>query len=395
MNDRPDYAGYQNEIYLGGLSDQVPEFPLAISDLERTARDAMSAEAWGYVAGGAGAEKTVRANLEAFGRWQLVPRMLRDVSKRDLSVTLFGHRFEAPVLLAPVGVQSIVHTDAEPAVARAAARVGIPIVLSSASSTSMEDVAEAAGDSPRWYQLYWPNDEELATSFIKRAENSGYDAIVVTLDVPILAWRPRDLQNAFLPFLKGVGVANYFSDPVFRSALAKSPEEDPQSAVLHWVQVFSDPSRTWDKLAVLRDTTKLPLLMKGILHPDDARRAIDCGMDGVVVSNHGGRQVDGSIAALDALPGVVKAIGDGSTVLFDSGVRTGADALKALALGAGAVLLGRPYIWGLAVGGENGVVQVLRSFLADFDLTMALSGLASLDEADPSILVEAPAGDRR
>ena len=393
MTDRPDYAAYQNEIYLGGLSNQAPEFPVAIAEIERAAKDAMSDEAWGYVAGAAGAEQTLEANLDAFRRWRIVPRMLRDVAKRDLSVTLFNTQLDAPVLLAPVGVQSIVHPDAEAAVARAAARVGLPFVLSSASSTSMEDVADAAGDSPRWYQLYWPNDEELAVSFMSRAEKSGYEAIVVTLDVPILAWRPRDLQNAFLPFLKGEGVANYFSDPVFRSALAKSPEEDPQSAVLHWIQVFSDPSRTWEKLSVLRDNTKLPLLVKGILHPDDARRAVQAGMDGVVVSNHGGRQVDGSIAALDALGGVVEAIGQESTVLFDSGIRTGADALKALALGARAVLLGRPYVWGLAVGGEDGVVQALRSFLADFDLTLALSGLASVEEADSSILVEGPTGD--
>ena len=393
MTDRPDYAAYQNEIYLGGLSNQAPEFPVAIAEIERAAKDAMSDEAWGYVAGAAGAEQTLEANLDAFRRWRIVPRMLRDVAKRDLSVTLFNTQLDAPVLLAPVGVQSIVHPDAEAAVARAAARVGLPFVLSSASSTSMEDVADAAGDSPRWYQLYWPNDEELAVSFMSRAEKSGYEAIVVTLDVPILAWRPRDLQNAFLPFLKGEGVANYFSDPVFRSALAKSPEEDPQSAVLHWIQVFSDPSRTWEKLSVLRDNTKLPLLVKGILHPDDARRAVQAGMDGVVVSNHGGRQVDGSIAALDALGGVVEAIGQESTVLFDSGIRTGADALKALALGARAVLLGRPYVWGLAVGGEDGVVQALRSFLADFDLTLALSGLASVEEVDSSILVEGPTGD--
>ena len=387
MSDRPEFASFQYEIYLAGAGGRRPEFPVGIDRLEAAAREALSPEAWGYVAGAAGAEETMRANLSAFARWRIVPRVLKNVARRDLSVELFGTRLDAPVLLAPIGVQSIVHEEAELATARAASQVGLPFVLSTAASNSMEDVARAAGECPRWYQLYWPNDPELARSFMSRAKDSGYGAIVVTLDTPLLAWRPRDLEHGFLPFLKGEGVANYFSDPVFNSVLEKSPDEDLQSAVMRWVQVFSDPSTTWDKLSFLRDNTDLPLLLKGIVHPDDARRAVELGLDGVIVSNHGGRQVDGSIGALDALPAVVEAVAGRAPVLFDSGIRTGADVVKALALGARAVLLGRPYIWGLALGGEAGVVQVLRGFLADLDLTMALSGVVSPAELDRSVLV--------
>lgn len=386
MSNGPDFASYQYEIYLQGVGGKVPEFPIGIKELEAAARDALSDEAWGYLAGAAGAERTLQANLEAFYEWRIVPRMLTDVSKRDLSVKLLGATLPAPLLLAPVGVQSIVHKEGELAVARAAARTGVPFVLSTAASHSIEEVAEAAGDSPRWFQLYWPNNRELAESFVSRAKSAGYSAIVVTLDTPLLAWRPRDLQHGFLPFLKGEGVANFFSDPVFRSGLDKPPEEDVQAAVMQWVQVFSDPSRTWKDLANLREITPLPILLKGILDPEDARRAIDQGVDGVIVSNHGGRQVDGAVSTLEALPPVVEAADDQLEILFDSGIRTGADALKALAFGASAVLLGRPFVWGLAVGGEDGVVQVLKSFLADLDLTLALSGRSSLKDVDASIL---------
>jgi isopentenyl diphosphate isomerase/L-lactate dehydrogenase-like FMN-dependent dehydrogenase len=312
--------------------------------------------------------------------------MLRDVGQRYLSATILGTEMPAPVLLAPIGVQSIVHPDAEVAVARAASTLGVSVVLSSASSRTMEEVAQAMGPVARWFQLYWPRDPELTASFLSRAETAGYTAVVVTLDTFLLAWRPRDLTGAYLPFLKGEGVANYFSDPVFRSRLDKAPEEDLLAAVMQFQQVFLNPTVTWDDLASLRGLTRLPIVLKGIQAPEDARRAADLGMDGVVVSNHGGRQVDGAIGSLDALPGVVEAAGDRLTVLFDSGVRTGSDAFKALALGAKAVLLGRPYMWGLALAGEQGVTHVLRSFLAELDLTMALAGLSRLDEIDPSAL---------
>ncbi|HEU4480610.1 MAG TPA: lactate 2-monooxygenase [Actinomycetota bacterium] len=382
---------YQNEIYLSGLGGGRPEFPLASVELERAAYEAMSPEARSYVEGGAGAGSTMDANRAAFDRWRILPRMLVDVAERDLSVELFGERLAAPVLLAPIGVQSIVHDEGEIAVARAAAAVGVPMILSTAASYAMEEVAAASGGNLRWFQLYWPNDEALTRSFLERAESAGYRAIVVTVDTAHLAWRPLDLQNAYLPFLKGEGIANYLSDPAFRASLEGPPEEDPMAAVMRWVQVFSNPAYSWDDLALIREHTDLPILLKGILHPEDARRAVDAGMNGVIVSNHGGRQVDGSIATLDALPAVVEAVRSSIPVLLDSGVRSASDALKAIALGASAVLLGRPYVWGLALGGATGVEQVLRAFLAELDLTLALSGHADLSSLRDGALVPAPA----
>lgn len=381
-----DYSSFQNEIYLAGMGDQRPDLPISLAGLEARAREVMTPEAYAYVAGAAGSEDTARANLEAFRRWRIVPRHLRDVSTRDLSTTILGTELPAPVLLAPVGVLGIVHPDAEIAVAKAASSVGVPFVLSTLSSKTMEDVAAAAGDGPRWFQLYWPNDPELAASLLERAEAAGYSAVVLTIDTFLLAWRPRDLETAYLPFLKAEGLANYTSDPVFRSALDRPPEEEPLQAILRWVAVFPHPTATWEGLSSLRERTSLPLLLKGIQHPDDARRAIDAGADGIVVSNHGGRQVDGAVASLDALPGVVGATGGRVPVLFDSGIRSGSDAVKAIALGAAAVLLGRPYVWGLGVAGEQGVRHVLRSYLADLELSMALAGLRSLDEIGPEIL---------
>jgi len=380
------FGNYQYEIYLGGVSGTLPERPLAYRALERRARKLLSAAAYDYVAGAAGAEDTARANLEAFRRHRIVPRMLRDVGTRDLSTTVLGTDLPAPIMLAPVGVQSIVHRDAELATARAAASVGVPAILSNAASTAMEDFAEAIGEVPAWFQLYWPNDEELAASFVGRAEAAGYRALVVTLDTSMLAWRPRDLQGGYLPFLRGEGIANYLSDPVFRAGLDRPPEEDIQAAVGRWAMVFSNPTLTWERLAFLREHTSLPIVLKGILHPDDARAALDHGVDALIVSNHGGRQVDGAIATLDALPGIVDAVPDDYPVLFDSGIRCGADAFKALALGARAVLLGRAYVWGLAVGGEDGVRDVLRNFLAELDLTFALTGHRSPGELTADVL---------
>ena len=291
------------------------------------------------------------------------------------------------MVLAPVGVLGIVHDEGERAVARAAADAGVAMCLSTASSHTLEDVASDLGETPKWFQLYWPKDDDLTRSLLSRAEQAGYSAVVVTLDTWLLGWRPRDLERAYLPFLQGLGIANYLSDPHFRSTLEKPPEEDLQAAVLQFVANFSDPSNTWERLSFLQECTDLPILLKGVLHPDDARRARDAGVQGLVVSNHGGRQVDGAVASLDALPRVVEAVGDELDVLLDSGVRSGSDAVKALALGAKAVLLGRPYVWGLGAGGEAGVLQVLRGFLADLDLAMALSGHPSPADLGPDSLV--------
>jgi isopentenyl diphosphate isomerase/L-lactate dehydrogenase-like FMN-dependent dehydrogenase len=368
------------------MADQVPELPVAWAEWERAAAEKLDAGPYGYLFGGAGTEDTMRANLEAFRRHRIVPRMLRDVEHRDLSTEVLGTPMPAPVLLAPVGVQSILHEEGELASARAAAGLGVPFVTSTAGSHTLEEVAEACGDGRRWFQLYWPRSEELAASFVDRAEQAGYEAIVVTLDNLILGWRPRDLAGAYLPFLKSVGIANYLADPVFRSTLDKPPEEDPQAAVGQFVGVFTNPTVSWDDLAWLRAQTELPIVLKGVLHPDDARRGVECGVEGIVVSNHGGRQVDGAIATLDALGPIVDAVGDQAAVLLDSGVRSGADAIKALALGARAVLLGRLAMWGLAVGGEEGVRTVLRSFLAELDLTMALTGHTRIEELGPEAL---------
>jgi len=383
----PAFADFQNEIYARGLADETPKLPLGFSGLEERARELLSAEAFDYVAGGAGAERTMRANLLAFERWKIVPRMLRDVSVRDLSSSLLGTALSAPLMLAPVGVQSIVHPEAELAASRAAAAQGVPFILSTAASHSIEEVAGSMGEASRWYQLYWPKDQDLAASFVHRAEQAGYSAIVVTLDTWMLGWRPRDLGHAYLPFLKGEGVANYFSDPVFRAALERTPEEDPGPAIGHWAYQFSNPSVTWSDLAWLREQTVLPIVLKGILHSEDAHRAVQEGVDGLIVSNHGGRQVDGAIGALDALPEIRRAVGGELPVLFDSGIRTGADVFKALALGANAVCLGRPYVWGLAIDGQEGVEQVLRCLLAELDLTLALSGYTALAQLDGSSLI--------
>ncbi|MEU1628819.1 lactate 2-monooxygenase [Streptomyces sp. NPDC020096] len=386
-----EWAAFQYEIYLNGMTGAVPRLPTDLTRLEEVAEQRLGPGPVGYVAGSAGSGRTAEANRNALDRWQIVPRMLRDVQRRDLSVELLGARLPAPLALAPVGVLSIMHPDAEPAAARAAAAQGVPFVLSSASSTPMEEVAEAMGDAERWFQLYWPKDREVTESLLGRARAAGYTALFVTLDTWLLAWRPRDLDQAYLPFLHGVGTANYFTDPAFQAGLAKPVHEDRDAAVLHFVRMFADPTKTWDDLAFLREHWDGPIVLKGILHPDDARRAADAGMDGIVVSNHGGRQVNGSIGAADALPGVVQAVGDRLTVLFDSGIRTGDDIFKALALGARGVLLGRPYAYGLGLDGQPGVEHVIRSVLAEFDLTLALSGHTAPGQLTPDALTRAHA----
>ncbi|HET9141863.1 lactate 2-monooxygenase [Actinophytocola sp.] len=380
------FNSYQSEIYLQGLADVRPAFTTDPTRLEEAARAAMEPGPFGYVAGGAGSGATMRANREAFDRWRIVPRMLTDATTRDLSVTVLGTRMPAPVLLAPVGVQSILHPEGELATARAAAALDLTMVLSTASSHTIEDVAAANGAGSRWYQLYWPSDNDVTVSLLQRARAAGYSTLVVTLDTWTLAWRPRDLDQSYLPFLHGIGTAIPYSDPAFLATLDKTPEQDPQLAVLRWIQTFTGTDHRWDQLPFLREHWAGPIVLKGIQHVDDARRAVDAGMDGIVVSNHGGRQVDGAVGALDVLPEIAAAVGESLAVLFDSGVRCGADAVKALALGARAVLLGRTYAYGLALGGEAGVRHALRSVLADLDSTVALSGHRTIAELTPDLL---------
>jgi len=372
----------QNAIYIAGQA----EWPIGPEDWETAAEAVLDKGAFGYIAGGAGGEATMRANLEAFERQRLRPRMLAGNAVRDLSVEVLGTRSPAPFLLAPVGVLSIAHAEAEVGAARGAAAAGIPFILSSAASSSIEQVAEAMGDGPRWFQLYWINDREVAASFVRRAEAAGYGAIVVTLDTSTLGWRPRDLRNAYLPFIRGEGCANFFTDAAFCSRLEKPPEEDMLTAAATMLMTFPNLGLTWADLDWLREQTSLPLLVKGILRGDDAALAREHGVDGIVVSNHGGRQVDGAVAALDALVEVREAVGPDYPLLVDGGVRRGADVVKAIALGADAVLVGRLYAYGLAVGGAAGVEAVIRQLLAEVDLTLALCGGVSLRELDGSLL---------
>jgi lactate 2-monooxygenase len=373
-----DGSQYQNEIYISGESP----WPVGADEWETRAAEKLDSGPFGYIAGGAGNEATVRANREAFERRRLRPRMLAGNSVRDLSVEVLGTPSPFPFFLAPVGVLSIAHADGELAPARAAAALRVPFILSSAASHSIEEIAVAMGDAPRWFQLYWVSDREVVESLVHRAEASGYAAIVVTLDTLTLGWRPRDLRNAYLPFREGEGIAQFTSDPVFRSRLSVPPDEDPLVAAGTMLAMFPNLALRWEDLAWLRELTSLPLLAKGVLTAEDAVRAFDAGLDGIVVSNHGGRQVDGAIASLDALVEVRVAVGPDAPVLMDGGIRGGADVLKALALGANAVLLGRPYVYGLAVGGQPGVEAVLRQLAAETDLNLALMGGTVARELD-------------
>jgi lactate 2-monooxygenase len=421
----------QDTVYRAGVYGHRPRVPTVYRALAREARRRLDARAYGYVAGGAGDEVTQRADRTAFDAWSVVPRVLRDVSSRDTSVELFGRRLPAPLLLGPLGALELVHREADLAVARAAAALGVPMVFSNQASVPMETTAAAMGSAPRWMQLYWSTSDELVESLLGRAAAARCDAVVVTLDTTMLGWRPRDLDLGHLPFALGKGIAQYTSDPVFRrlveervaagaaaataiaaGAVDRRPRPTvaavralvgmarawpgplldnlrsplPRAAVETFLGIYSRPSITWADLGWLRERTRLPIVLKGVLHPDDARRAVEEGMDGVVVSTHGGRQVDRSVAALDALPGVVEAVADRIPVLFDSGIRSGADVLVAVALGARAVLLGRPYAWGLGLAGEAGVRQVVEDVIGEFDLTLGLTGHTSVDQLTPEVL---------
>ena len=404
----------QSEIYRDGATGRPPLVPTDWAPLERRAEQAMSRRAWAYVAGSAGNESTTDANRAAFDRWRIVPRVLRDVETRDLSVELFGHRYPTPLLAAPVGVLGLVRPDGDLEIARAAAELGVPYILSTQASVPMERVSAAMGDEPHWYQLYWSSSDDLVESLVGRAEASGAQAIVVTLDTHLLGWRPRDLDLGYLPFAHGEGIAQYTSDPVFArlvdqrmSAAIESPRPRitpetigtlfhltrnhpgaflpnlrsprPRASVDTFLDVFSRSSLTWQNLAFLRERTTLPILLKGVQHPDDAARAVAEGIDGIIVSNHAGRQIDDAIGSLDTLPGIVERVDGAIPVLFDSGVRSGADVFVAMALGATAVCVGRAYTYGLAIAGERGAYDVLRNLIAEFDITLGLSGNTRAD----------------
>lgn len=376
---------YQLRIYLEGSQNKRPVVPVAFEDLENMAKAKMKPEVFGYIAGGAGGESTMENNKKAFENWQIIPRMMGDVSGRDTSVELFGTHIASPVLLAPIGVLSIAHPEAEVAVARAAHALHIPQILSTVSSKSLEEVATANGSNPHWFQLYWGRNDEFTRSLIRRAEKAGYSAIVVTLDTRLFAWRERDIQNAYLPFLYNEGLTNYMTDPVFQS-LIKDAGNSKLQVLLHFASCFSNPASTWNDFSVIRDSTNLPVIVKGILHPGDARKAVENGADGIIVSNHGGRQCDGAAGALDVLEDIVNEVGEEAEILFDSGIRRGADVFKAIALGAKAVLFGRPYAYALALAGEHGVMEVTANLLADVDLTLGLTGCRSWKEVSKNSL---------
>jgi lactate 2-monooxygenase len=376
----------QGAIYLPGMTGGgKPGIPVGQHALEAAARAKLSPEAFAYIAGGAGREATMAANLAAFDAMRIVPRMLRDVSRRSLATSVLGKPRAHPILAAPIGVQELAHKDADLATARACAALDVPLVISNQASHPMEDIAGVMGAAPRWFQLYWSKSDDLVASLVRRAEACGCEAIVVTLDTALLGWRTRDLDLAYLPFLEGRGIAQYTSDPVFQAMLGDKAG-DRKAATLLFMATYSNPAITWDKLKFLRQHTNLPILLKGINHPDDARAAIDAGMDGIIVSNHGGRQVDGAIGALDALATVARVVAGRVHLLFDSGIRSGADIFKALALGAEGVLVGRPYVYGLALDGEAGVVAVLQNLLAELDLNMGLAGCGSIGEVKEAVL---------
>lgn len=374
----PHYGDFQNEIYLAGLSGVVPKLPTDFTTLEARAAAAMPPHVLNYVQGGCGDELTQRRNSEAFGHWGMVPRMMVDSTSRDLSIELFGQRYPTPLFMAPIGVTGICTQDqhGDLAAARASVATGVPLCLSTLTNDPLETVAQTLGDQPGFFQLYTPRDADVAASLVQRAEKAGYRAIVVTLDTWVTGWRPRDLNTASFPQLRGHVLSNYFSDPAFRKLLAQPPEADPAAAIRAWTKIFGRVL-TWADMPWLKSLTKLPIVLKGICHPDDARRAVDAGADAIYCSNHGGRQANGGIAAIDLLPEVVKAAGS-VPVLFDSGVRSGTDVVKALALGARAVGVGRPYAYGLALDGAAGATHVLRCLLAEADLLMAVNGWPSI-----------------
>ena len=410
----------QRQIYIAGMSGKRPLVPFDFLKLEQKAKEKMSQEAFAYVAGGAGFGSTIRNNRSGFEKWKILPRMLRDVSERDISIELFGQKISSPLLLSPVGVLDLAHKEADLGVAKAAAATNIPMIFSNQASASMEATSKVMGNSPRWFQLYWSKSNDLVASLVQRVEKCGCSAIVVTLDTTMLGWRIQDLDLAYLPFLRAKGIAQYTSDPVFQKMLDDENEESqnlikitfdtlsnlielmrnypgsfwqnlrskrPLKAVRKFINIYSRPSLTWEDLPFLRQQSNLPIILKGILHHDDARKAVDHGIDGIIVSNHGGRQVDGAISTIEALPKIVKAVNGQVPILMDSGVRGGADMFKAIALGAKAVCIGRPFVYGLALAGQKGVEEVINNFKADFELTMGLAGCRSVNEITKEMLV--------
>ncbi|PHH73650.1 hypothetical protein CDD80_3655 [Ophiocordyceps camponoti-rufipedis] len=382
------YARYLRDLLEAGVNEgKLPIVPTDPNKLEETARKAMTVKGFNYIRGSAGEGATMDADRLGFRQWKIVPRVLRPTNPRNLSVTLFGKTYDSPVIMAPIGVHGIYHPDKEPGTARACAALHVPYTLSTASTSSIEEVAKAIPYSPKWFQLYWPKSDDMTASMLKRAKSNGYEVLVVTLDTWTLGWRPLDIDTANSPFSVGIGNAVGFSDPVLRSRLNSTPEQDPVAASKVWIpEAFPQRSHSWSELATLRKFWSGPIVLKGILSPEDAKRAVQYEMDGIVVSTHGGRQLDGAVGSLEVLPDIVEAVGDKITVMFDSGIRTGTDIIKALALGAKAVFVGRPVVYGLGINGTAGAHSVLAGLLADLDISMGFVGVKDISELNKSFL---------
>jgi lactate 2-monooxygenase len=393
---------YQTKTYLEGEQGKLPLLSPDWTKLEQLAAEKMTPPARSYIIGGAGLQKTIDNNRSGFDKYKIVPRMLRNVENRDASTEVLGISMPSPFFLCPIGVAEMVHPEGDLAIARGAAPTGIPYIFSNQASVPMEKCAPAMGETPFFFQLYWSKSRELVTNFVRRAEDCGAKGIVLTLDTTLLGWRTQDLDIAFLPFLQGKGIAQYTSDTVFmRMAIELTQKENTENFAMDapefkkllgrncvrlFTQIYTNSTTTWEDLAFLKGLTKLPILLKGILHPDDARLAVEYGMDGIIISNHGGRQVDGAISTIEALPAIAKAVNKRIPILLDSGIRGGADMFKALALGADAVGLGRPHIYGLTLAGAEGVTEVIRQLQADFELTMALAGCKNVREINENCL---------
>ena len=420
----------QRSIYGNGLSGKRPVIPFHADALREQAKRKMAENAWAYIDGGAGNENSIAANTAAFSKVAIMPRMMRPNETADFSTSLLGMKLPFPLLLAPIGALDLICPSADRMVARACRDTGVPFIFSNQAGTPMEICAGEMGDTPRWFQLYWSKSDDLVLSFVRRAEACGCRAIVLTVDTTLLGWRTRDLALAYLPFLRGMGIAQYTSDTVFMDLLRKASggapadvtaaagqaprpaitlttianllrqkshhpgglwknlfSKEPLEAVRLFINIYSNPALSWDKVVWLRGQTQLPILIKGILCAEDAIQAAASGADGIIISNHGGRQVDGAIPTLDALGPIRKALPKPFPVILDSGIRSGSDMLKALALGADAVLLGRPYAYGLGIKRQEGVKEVIMNLVNDFELTARLAGCRNLAEIDEALLL--------
>jgi isopentenyl diphosphate isomerase/L-lactate dehydrogenase-like FMN-dependent dehydrogenase len=404
---------YQRQIYLNGLSGIKPEFPFTWDELERRTRNSVPERAATYIFGGAGSGQTMRNNRTGLDAETIVPSMLTGVEAIDLSIGVLGTKLKHPVIAAPVGVLEMAHPEGDLALAEACRETGTLMVISSQASFPMEEICKTLGNTPRWFQLYWNRTETVTKSFVQRAEACGCSALVVTVDTVIPGWRTADLAGGYLPFLEGKGIAQYVSDPVFttlaeRTAVERQPGQKITPSLIasvfrmnkvipggffgnlrsqraiKLIRTFSEhfphPFLSWQHLSLLREWTSLPIIVKGIQSREDAEKALQYGAEGVYVSNHGGRQIDGAIGSFDALKTISKSTHLTSKLLFDSGVRSGADVFKALTNGASVVGLGRPYVCGLALGGVKGAVSVFNSILSELEVTMTLAGKASLKE---------------